>query len=113
MLGICPSSCQAIPNWTEVDCIGLVKTATVGRPMVHLGRVVLPGGKGGQHGVFTFDEKSGCQLLTFVWSDRNRRHFISMRSSLPVASGALVEHTQWKQVDTMRNANPDGKDITI
>jgi len=111
MLGICPSSCQAIPNWIEVHCIGLVKTATVGCPTVHLGRAVLPDGKGGQHGVFTFDEKSGCQLLTFVWSDRNRRHFISMRSSL--ASGALVEHTRWKQVDIMSSANPDGKDITI
>jgi len=88
-------------------CIGIVKTATTGYPMVYLGRVLLPDGKGDRHGVVTFDEESGCQLLAFVWSDRDRRHFISTCSSL--ASGNVIERTRWKQVDTTPNANPERK----
>ena len=85
--------------------IGVVKTATTGYPMVYLGRVLLPDGKGDRHGVVTLDEESGCQLLAFVWSDRDRRHFISTCSSL--ASGNVIERTRWKQVDTTPNANPE------
>ena len=91
--------------------IGVVKTATTGYPMVYLGRVLLPDGKGDRHGVVTFDEESGCQLLAFVWSDRDRRYFISTCSSL--ASGTVIERTRWKQVDATPNANPERKELTV
>jgi len=52
--------------------IGVVKTATTGYPINFLGSVVLPEGKGDRHRRVTFDEKTRCQLLAFVWWDQDR-----------------------------------------
>ena len=79
--------------------------------MVCLGRVELPDGKGDRHGLVTMDETTGCQLLAFVWSDRDRRHFISTCSSL--ASGAIIERTRWKQIDLTPNAAPERRLFTV
>jgi len=51
--------------------IGVVKTATTGYPMSCLGRVVLPEGKGDRQGLVAFDEATRCQLMAFVWCDRD------------------------------------------
>jgi len=59
--------------------------------MAHLGTVLLPERKGDRHGVITVHETTGCQLLAFVWCDRDRRHFIRACSSL--ANGTTVECT--------------------
>jgi len=91
--------------------IGIIKTATTGYPMVHLGRVVLPEGKGDRHGVITFDEESGCQILAFVWSDRDRRCFISTCSSL--SSGVDITSLRWKQIDPTPNTDPERKELTV
>jgi len=91
--------------------IGVIKTATTGYPMAYLGRVVLPDGKGDKHGLITRDEDTGCQLLAFVWSDRDRRYFISTCSSL--ADGTTIERTRWRQIDMAPNAEPVRKDLTV
>ena len=90
--------------------IGVIKTATAGYPMAYLGRKELPEGKGDRHGVITVDD-AGCQLLAFVWSDRDRRYFISTCSSL--AAGHVIERTRWKQVDHTPNAEPERRNLTI
>ena len=89
----------------------MIKTATTGYPMVYLGRVLLPDGKGDRHGVITRDEATGCQLLAFVWCDRDRRYFISTCSSL--ASGSVIERTRWRQIDKTPNADPTRAEIKI
>ncbi len=91
--------------------IGVIKTATTGYPMTYLGRVLLPEGKGDRHGVVTVDEATGCQLLAFVWCDRDRRYFISTCSSL--ANGTTIERTRWRQIDTSPNADPERKLIEV
>ena len=91
--------------------IGVIKTATTGFPYAYLGSVVLPEGKGDRHGLVTVDEATGCQLLAFVWSDRDRRHFISTCSSL--ASGSTIERLRWRQVDKEANADPILKDVVV
>ena len=79
--------------------------------MTYLGRVVLPEGKGDRHGLVTIDNATGCQLLAFVWCDRDRRYFISTCSSL--ANGATIERMRWRQVDRAPNALPTRADINI
>jgi len=91
--------------------IGVIKTATTGCPMVCLGRVQLPEGKGDRHGLITVDEDSGCQLLAFVWCDRDRRYFISTCSSL--ASGTVIQRTRWRQIDLAPNADPERADLVV
>ena len=91
--------------------IGVIKTATTGYPMAYLGRVELPEGKGDRHGVVTVDEETGCQLLAFVWCDRDRRYFISTCSSL--SSGNVIERTRWRQINRTPNADPERQDINI
>lgn len=90
--------------------IGVVKTATAGYPMAYLGRKELPDGKGDRFGLVTVDE-TGCQLLAFVWSDRDRRYFVSTCSSL--SAGHIIERTRWKQIDKAPNAEPERRDLTV
>jgi len=91
--------------------IGIVKTATKGYPMQHLGRVVLPGNRGDRRGLVSVDRQTGCQLLAFVWCDRDRRYFISTCSSL--ADGSIINRFRWRQVDQTDNANPNRVNLTI
>jgi len=90
---------------------GVIKTATTRYPIVYLGRKELPAGKGDRYGVVTCDETSGCQLLAFVWTDRDRRYFISTCSSL--ASGNIITQTRWKQIDRTPNAAPERRELTV
>ncbi len=91
--------------------IGVIKTATTGYPMQYLGRVVLPDGKGSRHGVVTHDDQAGCQLLAFVWVDRDRRYFITSCSSL--ATGETIERRRWRQLDRTPNAEAQRVDLSV
>jgi len=91
--------------------IGVIKTATTCYPMQHLGRVVLPDGKGLRHGVVTYDDEAGCQLLAFVWVNRDRRHFIPSCSSL--SAGPTVERRRWRQLDGTPNAEAQRAELSV
>ena len=91
--------------------IGIVKTATKGYPMQHLGRVELPGNRGDRRGLISVDSTTGCQLLAFVWCDRDRRYFISTCSSL--ADGSIIDRMRWRQVDQTDNADPERVHIVV
>ena len=68
--------------------IGTVKTATKGFPMHYLQRVHLPGGKGDHKVLLAKDNEMGMFLMAFVWTDRDRRYFISTCCSL--AEGSVI-----------------------
>ena len=91
--------------------IGVVKTATKEYPMQFLGSVPLPGGKGSRKGLLTTDERTGTQLLAFVWVDRDRRYFISTCSSLE--EGTQICRTRWTQADKTVNAAPERQERDI
>jgi hypothetical protein len=91
--------------------IGVVKTATRQFPMNYLGSLPLPGGKGSRKGLLTTDEATGCQLMSFVWVDRDRRYFISSASSL--CEGQSVARNRWTQRDKGYNAEPEVMDKRV
>jgi len=78
--------------------------------MHYLGHVELSGGKGDMKGVLHTDPESGTKLLSFVWSDRDRRYFISSASSM--SPGTPILRERWRQVDSTPNAAPVKVTIT-
>ena len=91
--------------------IGVVKTATKEYPMQYLGSIPLPGGRGSRKGLLTTDEATGCQLMSFVWVDRDRRYFISTCSSLE--EGTKISRMRWTQADKRLNAEPERQERNI
>jgi len=79
--------------------------------MSYLGRVVLSEAKGDHQGFVTFDETTRCQLLAFVWCDRDHRCFVSTCSSL--ANGTTINRMRWRQTDKAPNADPTREQIIV
>jgi hypothetical protein len=101
------ASVSACVRLFEIGCrfIGVVKTATKQFPMNFLGSLPLPGGKGSRKGLLSTDASSGCQMMSFVWVDRDRRYFILSASSL--CEGKTVARNRWTQRDKALNAEPE------
>ncbi len=91
--------------------IGVAKTATKQFPMSYLGSLPLPGGKGSRKGLVSTDEQTGCQLMSFVWVDSDRRYFIS--SDLSLCVGTPAARNRWTQRDKTYNAEPENVDKRV
>ena len=91
--------------------IGVLKTATKQFPMHYLSRVLLPAGKGDHKALKAYDPASMYQLLAIVWTDRERRFFISSCAS--AAPGQVIERRRWRQTDPTPNAAPALEDIRL
>ena len=79
--------------------------------MPHLSNVELPAGKGDRRGLCTVDQATGARLLAFVWSDRDRRCFISACSN--IQDGTPIDRWRWRQVNQEPNANADRVNISV
>jgi len=79
--------------------------------MDHLSPVVLPIGKGDQHGFYNVDEATGCRLLAFVWCDRDRRYFIT--TCLNVQDGTPIDCPRRKQLDRTPNDDPTKVNVCV
>ena len=66
--------------------------------------------RGDRHGLIarTDDE---CDLLAFVWLDKERRYFIATTSSLD--EGTPCSRERWRQVDQEENADAELVELTI
>lgn len=94
--------------------IGVVKTCTKDFPMDHLQSLEMSGDKGSMKGLLTKadPDNDDCQLLAFVWVDRNRRCFIS--SGFSLIPGEEISRRRWRQIDKVTpNAEPELTDVII
>jgi hypothetical protein len=79
--------------------------------MHYLSRCLLPGGKGDHKALVARHEDTGCQLLSCVWADRERRFFVATCSSS--TPGQVIERRRWRQRDPTPNADPELELIRI
>ena len=91
--------------------IGVLKTSTKEHPMDCLSRAELPAGKGDRRALCTIDQETGARLLAFVWSDHDRRHFITMCSN--TQDGEMIDRLRWRQVDRTPNADASRVHVTV
>ena len=71
---------------------GVVKTATEGFPMSHLSRIEMSGK--GQHLAMVSKSPGGPDLMALVWTDRDRRYFIS--STGTTNPGNPIYRERWR-----------------
>jgi hypothetical protein len=77
--------------------IRVVKTATKSYPMNYLSHVPLT--DCGKHHVVIHKADDGVvAMAAFVWVDRERKYFVSNKSSLQ--PGNIIERQQWRQLDS-------------
>ena len=90
--------------------IGVVKTATKRFPQAYLSTIELEN-RGDYRGVVSKNPNGRPIYAAFVWMDRDRRYFISSRSSLH--EGAPYSRNRLRQVDQTPNAPPVHVDLNI
>jgi hypothetical protein len=91
--------------------IGVVKSATRRYPMAYLSQLEMTS-RGEWKGLVTDGISDGsCDLMAFVWVDRDRRYFISTASNLN--RGWNPVRYRWRQVDTSPDADPERVEINI
>ena len=90
--------------------IGVVKTATRRFPQSYLSQLEMEA-RGEVRGVICKGDDDRPLMMAFVWMDRDRRYFISNRSSLE--PGEPYVRNRWRQVDTTPNAEPERVQLEI
>ena len=92
--------------------VGVVKTATKKFPMRHLSSVELEE-RGDTYGMVRrkTPNSNECDLLAYVWMDRDRRYFIASGSSM--AEGKPYNRRRLRQVNEEANADPEHVDLEV
>ena len=92
--------------------VGVVKTATKKFPMKHLSSVKLKE-RGDTYGMVRRKTANSdeCDLLAYVWMDRDRRYFIASGSSM--AEGKPYKRRRLRQVSEEDNAEPEHVDLEV
>jgi Transposase IS4 len=90
--------------------IGVVQTATRRYPMFELSRIEF-GSRGDRVGSLSLNEAQEPWNMAFTWVDRDRRYFMSTRSSLPPATPYTQNRLQ--QVSMASNAPPEVVKLSV